>query len=185
MVVEAALITSLLLVFLFAVIDFGFALHVRLSVGNMSTAGARSGSGQGNEPLADLYVLRAVSQGSGGVSRSEIRSIVVYKALGPNSTVPAACLSASVSGTCNRYVGTDLARDSSQFGCKGPPGPTTKIDNPWCPTGRKTALTGTYGPPDYLGVYVEVAHDRLTGLFGSKSTISSNTIIRVEPRTEA
>ena len=74
---------------------------------------------------------------------------------------------------------------STQFGCVGPPGPTTKKDNYWCPTTRKSALQSTNGngPPDYVGVYVEGTHRNLIGLFGKTFTFSNDTVIRIEPRT--
>lgn len=166
------------------VIEWGYAIHERLSVTNMSLGGARTGSGQGDESLADYYILRTVAKAAGAVSASEITSIVVYKATGPSGTVPTACKSSSVPGTCNHYAGADLANDATQFGCVGPPGPVTKIDGSWCATDRKTALSGNGGPPDYLGVYVEATHPHFTSLFGSASSFNSNTIIRIEPRTE-
>ncbi len=178
---EAALVVPLFLTLLLAVIEGGFAFYGRLTVANMSLAGARSASGQGNEVLADYNVLRAMR--SGGVVSGEITTIVVYKATSPGDSVPDACKSGSVTSLCNRYVAADLSKDVTQFGCTGPPGPTTKIDGPWCPSGRKTALSGTGGPPDYVGVYVEALHQDFTGILGQGITLRSDSIFRIEPRT--
>ena len=67
----------------------------------------------------------------------------------------------------------------------GPPGPTTKDDAFWCPTSRKTALLSTNGngPPDYVGVYVKAVHKNIFGLFGPSFTFTSDTVIKIEPRT--
>ena len=180
--IEAAIVTPVFLALLFAVIEGGMAFYERLSVTNMALGGARSASGQGNEALADYHVLRSVGAHSGGVSTDRINVIVVYRATTPGDQVPAACKSASVANTCNRYVAADLAKDTTQFGCVGPPGPTTKIDSYWCPTTRRTALSGVNGPPDLIGVYVESAHDDLTGIFGRSLVLRSDRVIRIEPR---
>jgi hypothetical protein len=63
-----------------------------------------------------------------------------------------------------------------------PARPTSKKDNYWCPTTRKYALSGTNGPPDYVGVYVVGVHHNLVGLFGASFTFSNDTVIRIEPR---
>jgi hypothetical protein len=182
-VLEAAFVAPIFLVLLLAVLEGGIAFYERLSVANMSLAGARSASGQGNDALADFNILQSVHNGSGGLAGGSITSIVVYRATGPEDTVPAACKSASVSGLCNRYVAADLAKDATQFGCTGPPGPSVKIDGSWCPSVRKSALSGPSGPPDYIGVYIETAHHDLTGILGNNITLRGDSIFRMEPRT--
>jgi len=179
---EAAIVTPVFLALLLAAIEGGIAFYERLTVANMSLAGARSASGQGSEALADYHVLRAVGSG-GGMAGGQISIIVVYRATGPGDRVPDDCRTASVTGVCNRYVAGDLARDVTEFGCTGPPGPTTKIDDPWCPTGRKTALSGPGGPPDHVGVYVEALHHDLTAILGQGIVLRSDSISRIEPRT--
>jgi hypothetical protein len=180
---EAALATPLFLLLVLGTIEGGLAFSERLTVANMSLVGARAASGQGNDVLADYYTLAAVRSGSGGLSTAQIRKVVVYRAMGPRDRVPATCLSGSVANSCNRYVAADLGATSSEFGCAGPPGPVAKIDGYWCPGTRKTALTGTQGPPDYVGVYVEAFHQDLTGIFGRSLTLRSDTVFRLEPRT--
>lgn len=180
---EAAVVTTLFLTLVLGLIEGGFALHDKLSTSNMSLAGARTASGEGAEVLADYYVLQAVRRGAGGIPASRISAVVVYRASAPGDRVPTPCKEASVAGTCNRYVGADVSKDPTQFGCVGPPGPTTKIDSSWCPTSRKTALSGANGPPDYIGVFVETVHNSLTGVMASGITLRADTIIRIEPRT--
>lgn len=179
-VIEAAFVTPVFLLLVFGVIEGGNGLHERLSVANMSLVGARSGSGNGADALSDYQVLTAIKRGAGGVAPSQVTTIVIYKATGPSDVVPTACKTASVAALCNRYTGADLAKASSDFGCVGTP---AKIDNPWCPTLRKTALNGVNGPPDHIGVYVKASHSNVTGVLGSGITFESDTIMRIEPRT--
>lgn len=186
--VEAAIVAPLFFVLLFGVIEISYAWFGRGTVNNMSVVGARSGSGEANEVLADYAILQAVKQGATGLGVSQVNMVVIYRATGPGDRVPEACKSASVENSattrgCNRYTASDFALDSDQFGCVGPPGPSQKKDRFWCPTTRKTALQGSKGPPDYLGVYVEAEHQNLIGLLGDGFTFRKDTVIRIEPRT--
>lgn len=186
--VEATIVVPLFFLLVFGVMEAGYAWFGRSTVNNMAVVGARSGSGEANEVLADYAILQAVKNGAAGIGTGRITMIVVYRATGPGDHVPSACLTASVSNTsvvrgCNRYVPADLDRPSTDFGCVGPPGPTVKIDSYWCPTARKTALQGSNGPPDYIGVYVETVHENLTGLDWPSFTFTQETVMRIEPRT--
>ena len=186
--VEAVIIVPLFFTIIFGVMEAGYAWFGRSTVNNMSVVGARSGSGEANEVLADYAILQAIKDGAAGIGTGRIQFVVVYRATSPSDRVPAACKTASVTNAsdvrgCNRYVASDLARPSTDFGCVGPPGPTEKIDRYWCPTTRKTALTGTNGPPDYIGVYIQATHTNLPGLDWPSFTFAQDTVMRIEPRT--
>jgi hypothetical protein len=186
--VEAAIVTPLLFLLLYGVLEAGNAYFGRVTVNNMSVVGARAGSGEANEVLADYAILQAVRGAASGIGPASIKLVVIYRATNPDDRVPAACKTASVTDApatrgCNRYTGASLTLGSDQFGCVGPPGPITKIDSYWCSTTRKTAVQGANGPPDYIGVYVEVDHANLVGILGESFTFTSDTVIRIEPRT--
>ena len=51
------------------------------------------------------------------------------------------------------------------------------------PDGAQDALTGIHGPPDYVGVYIEIIHPYITGLFGSSITHDKTTVIKIEPQS--
>lgn len=186
--VEAAFITPLFMLLLFGIIEWGFATYDRETAANMSIVGARSASGNGADSDADYKILQQIKGASAGTAASKIRQVIIYRATGAGDRVPPACLTASVQNTpstrgCNRYTGADLALDQTQFGCVGPPGPAQKIDRFWCPTTRKTALTGINGPPDFIGVYIDMQHDMITGLFGRTFSFTTDTVFQIEPRT--
>jgi Flp pilus assembly protein TadG len=179
------------MVFLFGIIEFGFAFYGRLTVQHMSLSGARSASSQGAEVYADFNMLQAVRKNAADLKNSDITMVVIYRATGPDDRVPAACTSASVVNTsstrgCNRYTGSDLALAQTSFGCVNAASQPVQIDRYWCPTTRKTAISSTSpnGPPDYIGVYVEGKQNSLTRMFGKTTyTFTSDTVIRIEPRT--
>jgi TadE-like protein len=186
--VEAAIVAPLVFLLIYGVMETGWAFFGKLTVNDMSVVGARSGSGEANDVLADYSVLQAVKNAATGIGTNAVTMVVVYRATGPNDRVPTACKTASVTNTtstrgCNRYTASNLSLASDQFGCVGPPGPALKIDRYWCPTTRKTALQGANGPPDYIGVYVEAQHHNLTGIIGDSFTFTTDTVIRIEPRT--
>jgi Flp pilus assembly protein TadG len=187
--VEAAIVAPLFFALIFGVVEAGWDFFKRDTTTNMSVTGARAGAGSANDSLADYTILQAIKGASAGISASSINTIVVYRATSASDTVPTACKTASVTNTattrgCNRYTGADLSLTSDQFGCTGPPGPATKKDNYWCPTTRKAALSGTNGPPDYIGVYVDASGASLTGVMGPLLTLKSDTVMRIEPRSE-
>ena len=188
--VEAAIIAPIAIALVFGAMELGYAYYGKLTVEHMSIAGARAASGSANDYLSDYSMLQAIKDAKGGIGAGSITKIVIYRATGPSDRVPTACKTAAVANSpttrgCNVYTGADLSLASTNFGCVGPPGPSTKKDNFWCPTGRKSALLATNGngPPDYVGVYVVGIHKNLVGLFGKTFTFSNDTVIRIEPRT--
>ncbi len=111
-----------------------------------------------------------------------LTSIVIFRADGPSATVPAACLINSqdtATDRCNRYTAADLERPISDFGCD----PLTAPDRWWCPTDRVVARTAANGgPPDYVGVHLELDRSLITGLFGGSQTLTVTRVARLEPR---
>lgn len=180
--VEAALVTPLLFMLVFGVIEFGTAWFHRSAVEDMSAVGARAGSVAGNDAVADFSILQAVRRAT--ADTGAVTVVVVYRASAPGDPLPDACRTASVVNTttvrgCNRYVAADLALGADRFGCTG----GAARDTAWCPATRRTALQGTKGPPDYVGVYVETHHQSATGLLGRLWDFRSATVLPIEPRT--
>lgn len=180
--VEAALVTPLLFMLVFGIIEFGTAWFHRSAVEDMSVVGARTGSVAGNDAVADYQILQAVRHAT--ANSDSVAAVVVYRASAPGDPLPDACRTASVVNTatvrgCNRYVAADLTLGADRFGCTG----TAPRDAAWCPSTRRTALQGSNGPPDYLGVYVEARHQSATGLLGKLWDFTSTTVLPIEPRT--
>ena len=112
--VEAAIVTPLLLMLVFGIIEFGFAFKDTLTLANGSRSGARVASAAGTDPSADWFVLQAVKGATG--SLANVNEIVVFKATGPNGVVPASCASGTPSGgSCNVYMAADYSSISQPF----------------------------------------------------------------------
>lgn len=188
--VEAAFITPVLFFLLFSILEFGTAFRDYLAVANTTRDGARAASVFGNDSSADFDILQSISNASNVIDRRDIQRIVIYKATGPNSPVPTACTTATVGiiNSCNVYSANAMDLAESEFGCRA----DRNLDRYWCPTattvtspaqtGRKVAMSGSNGPPDYIGVWIKVNHIWVTGLFGRSLTFTDSTVMRMEPQ---
>ncbi len=181
---EAVFITPIFFLFLFAIIEFGSAYSDKLTVTNITTAGARVGSTAANDGYADWDIIQAVKKNAAAAGEGKLLRVVVYKSTvtgsGSNfSKAPTtACETGSVSGKCNSYSAADLQQPKTKFGCGA-----GSIDSAWCPTDRavnQTAANG--GPPDYLGVWVKLRHTYYTRFFGTSVDLTGYTVIQIEPR---
>jgi len=192
-IIEAAIATPVVFLFLFGILEFGTLFFSYETVTNGTTAIARTAAIMGSDATADYEIVQAAKQSLSGVNTNQIQSVIIWDATarsgctttcqGPGSVVPTACLAASSSSDrCNRYVpGThwDNSLTAAAFDCL--PNPAPNHANAWCPTTRKTAQEGASGPPDFLGIYIEYRHNWITGLFGNAITIRETKITKLEP----
>jgi hypothetical protein len=166
--VEAALIFPLLMFFVFAIIEVGSLLSTHSAAANAVRAGGRMASVQGNAAQADQETLARMAQESVGIRNGTIQFIIIWEAAGPDSTVPANCLSAAValtapntssqgvSNVCNIYARPQANGGAFQmargqlanpatyyFGCTGPgdPGAGHKVDCLWAPQEREVIIS--------------------------------------------
>ena len=186
--VESALITPVLLLFIFGIFEFGFAFRDYLAVANVTRDAAREASVAGNVLDADYRVLRAIDRASAALPDGAIDRIVVWEATGPTQDVPAGCKSGTpddgTSGSyCNVYADADLNRPEVEFGCQeiAAGDPYDSKDRFWCPRDRDVSAGSGL---DYVGIYVEITHQYITGLFGDSVVFEDQMILKVEPQEQ-
>lgn len=181
--VEFAFVLPFLAVMAFGIMELGLALQSRMTVQAAVRAGARVGSAAGAGAGADQTVLLGVGAALTSARVTDVSYVVVYKASAAGGAIPAACTGPprAVSGQCNAYTGDQMAQvvagtaPASWFGCGA-----GALDSPWCPTGRQTIQAlGT----DYLGVWVQARHQLRTGFFGTSLSMSSQAVMRLEPKS--
>ncbi len=140
--------------------------------------GARAAAIAANLPQADWTTLQAIERTAQPLPDGAIQRIVIFDASLPqNANGPSAACLNSVPGThCNSYVTSDWETyDADKFECNGVPDPD------WCGADRDSAFSDP--TPALIGVYIEVRHAYITGLFGDGLTIDETAIFRIEPTT--
>ena len=187
--VETALIAPLFFLFLFAIIEFGVFLFNTNQVSNASRDGAREASTWAAAPLADYNILRRANKSLGSMA-ARIDAVIVFKADGANSKVPAACVAAiattsrGIPDLCNIYRPTDLrSLDGTNFGWSDlntVAENAGKWDEAWPATKRVEEITGAVDP-DWVGVYVQANHKSLTGVIPPRK-IYKTSIAQIEPQ---
>jgi Flp pilus assembly protein TadG len=183
--IETAIVAPFLILLFLGVWEFSNGWQSNLTVQTTVRAGARTGSGLGNDRAADYAVLQAVKAGMTKFAAADIQKVIIYKATDVNGAVPAGCITTGSSSAlaCNVYTGTDVNTltlasftGSAALGCTG-----TSPDRFWCPTTRSVSQAS----PDYVGVYIRALSRYQTGFFpGAGITVEKNMVMRIEPKPE-
>jgi len=147
-----------------------------MTIQTATRTGARVGSSLGNNAQTDYNILQGVKSALGSISMANVDMVIIYKSTTANGAVPATCLTGvSVAGSCNVYGASALSAASTSFGCG-----TGALDSMWCPTSRSVDQGNGL---DYLGVYVQVRHDFISGFLGSRTvTLKDKAVLRLEPQ---
>jgi Flp pilus assembly protein TadG len=179
--VEAAIITPVFFLLALGLIEYGLVFRDYIAIGNATSSGTRSLAILGEDDETDYWVLQAIKKDMSAVPTNSIQKIAIFKATGATDTTSwSSCKTGgSITNVCNVYTPADWNKTpiTTWFGC-GP----GRLDNAWCPTTRKVAITGTLGPPDFAGVYIRVQHNYVTKLFGNSVTLDNFVISRLEPK---
>lgn len=189
--IEFAITALLLFTMLFGIFEFGMVFRSRATTSDAAADGARAGAIQGPNKsaggeTADYSIMKAIREDTAGINPETIVRIVVFKgsssgAGAPASQVPALCKAGTpVAGRCNVYDPNAAfervqAGDAGYFDC------AANAASPacsWNPSSRRN------GPRpsdiDYLGVWIQVRHPYVTGLFGRSLTIQGASVVRLE-----
>ncbi len=175
--VESAIVFSLLIVSLFAVLEFGLAFKSWLSVSHSAREAARAGATFGDNPLADMQVLDEVAQVMAPVGFAPGTQVRIFDAApgGVGTTYTYA------PGTgCGAMAGYSFPDCCDWTPCPEVGRPTYVIPV-WDPSARDISAPKT----DRLGVEITYSHDWITGFFASTSDFSTTTDFRLEPQVFA
>lgn len=177
--VEFAMVMTLLLTLGLGIYEFGFAWRSAASVTSVARSGARTSSSLATDDSADYQALSSVRsdlQASGLLSKLQL--VVIYKSTTADGDVPAACTTNTSTGAlCDVYTGDQvramLESDFTATGCM-----TGMTVANYCPSVRNPIMATA----DYVGVWVKIRHDYQTGLFGGGLDITKYAVMRIEPR---
>lgn len=185
--VEFALVAPLLVVILAGTIDFGIGFRNRIVIQGAVRNGARMAAVLGPDASADQMALSTMAAGLSDLTNATITKVIVFET-DQNGAITSACTSITPSGSgsgvsssstgCNVYNATQVTNSSTTFVQAGS-GCTTGWDRFYCPKNRSNQLTG---PPDYLGVYMEINYIPLTKIFKTSFSLSDKVVVRIEPQ---
>lgn len=170
--VEMALIGTLVIGLVFAIIEVSMAFRTRNSVGNAVSSGVRAASVGTNNTTADFNTVQAIADAL-DITGVDITRVVVYRATSPTDSPSAACSGGtSVAGECNVYTPVHFALTDAQFGCG-----VSAPDRFYCPTSRSADV----GSLELVGVEVTAEHHYMTGFLGDTFTFTTSQVLPVEP----
>jgi Flp pilus assembly protein TadG len=179
-IVEAALVLPVILSLILGVMEFGFIWKDDLALANATRSAARVGAAAGKDQYADYNILQQIKSGTSALPANVIQRVIVWEA-NTTTTPPTQCKTAvggyaqlSPPVYCNVYTGTEVAsltQASFASTCTG-------TGSYWC---WSTRLNTQAGPPDYVGVYIQIDHKYITKILGTTRTLSDASIMRIEP----
>lgn len=175
-IVEAAIVYGLLFLAMFAIVEFGLAFKDWLSVSHAAREGARAGATYGDDPRADIQILRDVERtlSPAGIAAG-IRTRVFEAPSGESTLYTYApgtgCGSAPPPG------------DPALPGCCDwtpcpEPYRLTYVIPVWDPADRDTEAPTT----DRIGVEVQYTHIWVTSFFVPSSDFTTATDFQIEPQ---
>ncbi|MEX1037638.1 MAG: TadE/TadG family type IV pilus assembly protein [Acidimicrobiia bacterium] len=171
-IVEAALVYGLLFLTLFAVIEFGLAFKDWLSVSHATREGARAGATYGDDPRADIQILRGTE---GTLAAASIADGLVVRIFEPGG----------LSTTYTYAPGTGCGSTSTPAlpgCCDWTPCPEPFRDNYitpiWDPASRDVEAPTT----DRIAVEIQFTHEWITGFFSPDADFTSVTDFQIEPQ---
>lgn len=166
-VVEAAIILPVLLLFVLGIIEWGLVFKDLQTVYSATRIGARTASAEPRQSTYPSDVASAVSSGLNAIPQGAWRELWVYKAQ-PSGMPIGDSGSFATCDTCVRFTWDNTGKT------------WTQVQNTWPATGTGSQ-NACAGSPDSLGVYIKVQHDMFTAMFGTSKTLADHTVIRLEP----
>ena len=191
---EIAILSPIVFFLLFALLEFGLLFRDQLTaqdaVGDAARLGAIMGPDVATDGTnADFQVIKTIREGLGSIPPEWVQRIVIFRgnpagAGSPTDQLPATCKGGTaIAGRCNVYDPFSAftaveAGNVNFFNCAANP---TSPACSWQPELRDD------GPEpaniQYLGVFVRIRRDSLTGVFADTFTIDRAFVLRLEPGT--
>ena len=170
--VEAAIVTPLVMVLLFGIIELGFLFKDYLAAAGAVRAGVRMASALPRNTTFAQVAADQVALTGGAMNLNDVQQLWVYK-------VAPVCPTCALS---DKPVGFTDFTDCTvcvKFHWDAGLNKFTKLSDNWLATDQESCTT--YAERDRIGVYVELKHDAFTGLVFHTVIISEASIMSLEP----
>jgi len=169
--VEAAIITPVLLLLVFGIVEFGLVLKDDLSVTSSVRAGSRMASAEPRIATFAQDAANQVAREGGALDMTKVKELWVYKA-DPNYI--------TTRGTPVGGGGTfDACTTCVKFRWDAGAKEFVPSSTSWTST-QQIACAGDTSR-DSIGVYVVYEHPSITNLFFRTFTLGSHTVMSLEP----
>ena len=180
--VEAALLTPLLTVILFGIIEMSLLMRDVVAVNSSTHVGTRmaavaAGAGPAScspspctpptSPMLAQLAANAIQQAGSAMPQDQINWVLVYNANSSGYPMPAGNTSAVCSTSCVKYVWN---ASTNQF---------VYSSGSWA----STSINACINDPSRMsvGVIMNARHPWITGLFGSGVTFQERSVMQFEP----
>lgn len=167
--VEFALVATLLFTLLFGIIEFGLAFRDWLSVTSSTREGARVASAAGQDPLADCYILDAMTGPLLAVPIDDLSN-------GFRVTIFEADASGGILGPKQVYIPDPGSIAANPFSCKAN---WDQLEDSYPPASRGVASDDL----DTVGVRINFTHAWITGFFVGNANWTDDAVMRMEPKS--
>lgn len=176
--VEAAVVTPVVMVMFFGIIEMGFVFKDYLAVAGSVRSGVRMAS---SIPRTSTYAQAAadrVALTGGAMNFTNVQQLWVYKV---EPTPPAVGAADKPIGftdfsnctTCVKFTWNNATKKFDPIVGGGSP--------TWPASSHNACSTTLGGPPDRIGVYLKLKHDAFTGFVFSTVSIAEASIMTFEP----
>lgn len=173
--VEAAIVTPIVMALLFGIIELGFVSKDYLAVAGAVRAGVRMASATPRNATFAQSAADRVATSGGAMNFKNVQQLWIYKVNPATATQswqdkPIGFGDFSNCTTCVKF-GWDTGLNKF-----------TPISDTWAAsTQNACSASSTGGPPDRIGVYIQLKHDAFTGLVFNTLNISEASIMTLEP----
>jgi len=174
--VEAAIVTPLVMALLFGIIELGFLFKDYLAAAGAVRSGVRMASATPRNSTFAQDAVNKVALTGGAMNLNDVQQLWVYKV---DPVIPAV-------GAADKPVGkpdfSDGCDSCVTFRWDAGAQKFVKLTDNWSASSQNAcSSSSTSGPPDRIGVYMELKHDAFTGLVFNTVTISEASIMTLEP----
>jgi TadE-like protein len=169
--VEAAIVTPMVFALFFGILEMGFLFKDYLAVAGAVRAGVRMASANPRTSTFAQDAADSVARLGGAMNLNDIQQLWVYQLDRNNllSDKPVGYSSFSGCSVCVKFKWDPSAKKFVSF------------SDTWSADTQNACSTGYGGPPDRVGVYINLKHDGFTKFVFTTVNVSEASSMRFEP----
>jgi Flp pilus assembly protein TadG len=171
--VEAAIVTPVVMALLFGIIELGFVFKDYLAVAGAVRAGVRIAAASPRTSTFAQLSASKVAKTGGAMDFKDVQQMWVYKVdpVDPASNKPFG--KTDFDHGCDSCVQFRWDAGSQAF---------VPTSDTWLASTQNACSSSSLGgPPDRIGVYIQLQHHAFTGLLFNTIHISESSILSLEP----